>query len=79
MPDPASQIIMRDVDRLPPKWRELVYEYGYTVVTTLRAAGLSLADADDALWMRRSAKQAEWLATDYVTAKTRKNYFPDVS
>lgn len=65
---------MRDVDRLPRKWRALVYEYGYSIVSAMCEDGMSLADADDALWMRRSAKQAEWLATDYVTKKTR-SYF----
>ena len=68
---------MRDVDALPAKWRALVYEYGYTIVMAMRADDMSLAEADDELWMRRSRRQAEWLATDYVTAKTRKNYFPE--
>lgn len=59
--------IMRAVDGLPKGWRKLVHEYGFKAVLACREDGLSLADADDALWMARSARQAQWLATNYLT------------
>jgi hypothetical protein len=65
---------MRQIDRLPPKWRALVHEYGVVGVMACREDGLSLADADDALWMARSARQAQWLATNYISKRSFARY-----
>jgi hypothetical protein len=75
LPDANSVAVMRDIDSLPGKWRALVHEYGYKIVMAMFDNGFSLEDADDACWMRRSAKQAEWLSTNYITKKTARNYF----
>jgi hypothetical protein len=74
-PDYNAACIMRDIDGMSKQWRALVHEYGYRVVSTMRDGGMSIKQADDALWLRRSNKQAEWLATNYITAKTAHNYF----
>jgi hypothetical protein len=66
-PNHNSVEIMRAVDGLPRPWRKLVHEYGLKQVLACREDGLSLEDADDALWMGRSSRQAQWLATDYLT------------
>jgi hypothetical protein len=75
MPDANSAEIMLFVDSLPKKWRALVYEYGYQQVMARYNASMKLKDADDELWMMRSAAQAKWLATDYVTKRVAKDYF----
>ena len=69
--DPNSAEIMLFVDSLPKKWRQLVYEYGFKNVMALYESGMKIKDADDALWMGRSAAQAKWLATNYVVKKSR--------
>lgn len=66
---------MRDIDRMPKQWRVLVYEYGYQLVCAVRDGELSIKQARDQLSFVRSARQAQWLATDYVTKKTARNYF----
>jgi hypothetical protein len=33
---------------------------------------MDLQDADDALWMARSARQAQWLNTNYITKRSQK-------
>lgn len=71
MPDANSAEIMLFVDGLPKKWRQLVYEYGFKNVMVLYESGMKIKDADDALWMGRSAAQATWLATNYVVKKSR--------
>jgi hypothetical protein len=67
MPDANSAEIMLFVDSLPKKWRALVYEYGFKNVMALYQADMKLSDADDALWMMRSAAQEKLMATDYIT------------
>lgn len=62
--------IMRAVDGMPKSWRKLVHEYGFKQVLACREDGMSLEDADDALWMGRSARQAQWLCTDYVSKRS---------
>lgn len=62
--------IMREVDAMKPGWRKLVHEYGFKAVMACREDGLSLQDADDALWMGRRARQAQWLATDMITKRS---------
>jgi hypothetical protein len=70
MPDSNSAALMAQIDRLPKGWRALVHEYGFKAVMALREDGLSLADADDALWLQRSVAQAQWLSTQYVHGKS---------
>jgi tRNA A37 N6-isopentenylltransferase MiaA len=65
---------MHDIDALSPAWRALVHEYGYKNVMAVMDDGTSIDDAVDALWMQRSARQAQWLSTIYVTAKTARSY-----
>jgi len=65
---------MRIVDEMKPAWRALVHEYGLTAVLAVRDDGLSLRDADDALWMARSARQAQWLATNYISNRSFARY-----
>ena len=74
-PNCNSVEIMRAVDQLPPSWRKLVHEYGVTQVLACREDGLSLQDADDALWMGRSARQAQWLATNFITPKLVRGFY----
>jgi hypothetical protein len=74
MPDANSAEIMLFVDRLPKKWRALVYEYGFKNVMALYQADMKLSDADDALWMMRSAAQAKWLSTNFITKRVARGY-----
>jgi hypothetical protein len=74
MPDANSAEIMLFVDSLPKKWRQLVHEYGFKNVMALYQAGMKLKDADDALWMMRSAAQAKWLSTNYITKRVARSY-----
>jgi hypothetical protein len=61
---------------MPKQWRELVYEYGAQAVIDLHYyANADYDDASDMLWLMRSARQAAWLATDYITPKAKRNYF----
>jgi hypothetical protein len=66
--------IMRQVDRMKPKWRALVHEYGLKQVLGCIEDGLSLQDADDQLWMARSARQAQWLSTDMITKRSAESW-----
>jgi hypothetical protein len=70
-PNPDSALLMSQIDSLPKRWRALVYEYGVVAVSECREQGMSLQDADDSLWMARSARQAAWLATDYITKRSQ--------
>lgn len=74
MPDANSAEIMLFVDSMPKKWRALVHEYGFVSVVALYDDGVSLSDADDAMWMMRSARQAEWLSTNYITPRVIRSY-----
>jgi hypothetical protein len=65
-----AQQLMSIVDSFDPGWRALVHEYGFKAVCQAREDGLELEDAADQLWMQRNARQAQWLNTQYVTAKT---------
>lgn len=69
-PNADSQTLMSVVDAMKPGWRKLVHEYGFKAVCQAIEDGNSLEEADDALWMQRSARQANWLATDYVTKRS---------
>lgn len=70
MPNADSVILMSAIDRLPKGWRALVHEYGYKAVMGCIDDGLDLQDADDALWMQRSARQAQWLNTNWITKRS---------
>jgi hypothetical protein len=74
MPDVNSAEIMLFVDSLPKKWRALVYEYGFKNVMALHDSGMKLSDADDALWMMRSAAQAKWISTDFIPKRVARSY-----
>lgn len=73
-PNPDSQILMRQIDALSPEWRALVHEYGFKAVCGVLDDGLSLEDATDQLWMQRSARQAQWLSTDFITSRTARSF-----
>jgi hypothetical protein len=68
-----AQQLMSIVDSFSPEWRALVHEYGFKAVCQSKEDGHSLEEAQDALWMARSARQASWLATDYVTKRSFSN------
>lgn len=74
MPDANSAEIMAQIDRLPKTWRALVHEYGFKATMALHNDGVGYDDASDALWMMRSAKQAQWLATDFITPRVARSY-----
>lgn len=74
MPNPTSQQIMCLVDSFEPGWRALVHEYGFKAVCQSKEDGHSLAEAEDALWMARSARQAAWLSTNYITPRAARSY-----
>ncbi len=69
-----AQQLMAIVDSFSPGWRALVHEYGFKAVCQAKEDGCSLEDAQDQLWMARSARQAQWMSTDYVTAKTARSF-----
>lgn len=69
-PNTESIKMMLIIDNLAPPWRALIYEYGFKSVCDAINSGTSLEDAADALWMARSARQAQWMATDYVTKRS---------
>jgi hypothetical protein len=71
-PNPDPQTLMRQIDALAPEWRALVHEYGVKAVCGAPDDGLSIEDAADQLWMQRSARQAQWLACDYITKRSQK-------
>jgi hypothetical protein len=64
-----AEQLMAIVDSFEPGWRALVHEYGFKAVCQAKEDGHSLEEAQDALWMARSARQAQWLATDMRTKK----------
>lgn len=70
MPNSDSATLMQAIDVLPPEWRALVHEYGFKAVMQCQEDSKSLQDAEDALWMDRSARQAKWLATDFITKRS---------
>ncbi|HMF68660.1 MAG TPA: hypothetical protein VK602_13760 [Phyllobacterium sp.] len=70
MPNTDSAQLMTIVDSFEPGWRALVHEYGFKAVCQAKEDGHSLEDAGDALWMARSARQATWLSTNYITKKS---------
>jgi hypothetical protein len=69
--DPArdSATIMAAMDRMPPKWRALVHEFGWKVVSGYWAEGYTVAGARRDLEGWQARRQAEWLATQFVTRR----------
>ena len=62
---------MRHIDSMPLAMRALVREFGYAIVRDMLAEGYTSARSmrnDLETW--RDRRQEQWLATDYVTAKT---------
>jgi hypothetical protein len=74
MPNADSATIMQAIDALPTEWRALVHEYGFKAVCQAREDGCSIEDAADQLWMARSARQAQWLSTLYITERSVKSW-----
>jgi hypothetical protein len=68
-----AQQLMSIVDSFSPEWRALVHEYGFKAVCQSKEDGHSLEEAQDALWMARSARQAQWLSTNYITKRSFSN------
>lgn len=67
-PDPnAVALMFGEVDVLPKAVRALVHEFGLRNVQSLMEEHRNVEDLRHALIMHRAMKQAEWLATDYVT------------
>lgn len=67
--------LMETIDRLPPSVRALVHEYGFSIVFALLQDGvtnLGVMRAQLETW--RANRQAEWLATDYITRRTAKSF-----
>jgi hypothetical protein len=68
--DQNSIEVMAPIDALPVAWRHLVHEFGREIVLVMRDE----FDDPDMAWMaleaRRSRRQDEWLATDYVLSQS---------
>lgn len=71
-PNHDSLLLMHQIDSLAPAWRALVHEYGYKAVLGCIEDGTALDDAEDQLWMQRSARQAQWLTTDFITKRSQR-------
>lgn len=68
-PDPNSALVMSVIDRWSPAMRKLVHEYGYVIVQQLRDEGFTtVRELTPILKSWRRSRQAEWLATNYVTS-----------
>jgi hypothetical protein len=52
-----SQAIMSQIDGLPPEWRQLVYEYGFQIVKSLRQNRVAIDQAAIALANWRASRQ----------------------
>lgn len=72
-----SQGVMAPIDAMPAAWRALVHEYGRQKVLNLYQSGIDVEDAVDELWLWRSARQQQWLSTDYITPKVRRSFGMD--
>lgn len=65
-PNPDSVQVMRIIDRFGKRWRKLIYEYGFVIVTKMRQDWPDIDDAEFQLEQWRAKRQAQWLATDYL-------------
>lgn len=60
---PNSISFMEDMDRMPPQWRALVHEFGWTIVDAMREKGYrSAAKLEPELLAWRERRQEGWLA-----------------
>jgi len=70
-----SRDVMAAADRLPAEWRALVHEYGLVIVLALWDEGhRDASEVEPMLQSWRESRQDQWLATDYITAKTRRSF-----
>ena len=63
---------MTVIDAMPAAFRDLVHEYGFTIVTAMIEDGARNPDvlrADLETWRRR--RQEQWLATDFPIDRAR--------
>lgn len=65
---------MAVIDKWARGWRDLANEYGFQIVNAFRNDNFSLAQTRAALKVRHEMRQAEWLATDYITPKVRQSF-----
>lgn len=61
---------MASIDGLPREWRELVYEYGFTIVAAMYDAGGGIDAVRNDLETWRHRRQEQWLRTDYLVPKS---------
>lgn len=61
-PNPDSVEIMREIDRMPKRWRKLVHEHGYVVVSDMLSYGYEYDNAMMDLEMRWLNRQKELLS-----------------
>jgi len=72
--DPDSRQNMAAVDQLPQSFRPLVYEYGLVIVVQMWNDGYTdAATLHPMLETWRQRRQAQWMATDYITAKSARS------
>lgn len=67
-PNPNSVAIMRQIDRMGKKWRELVHVYGFVIVDAM-IDSLGKQNYESicvALEQRRETLQRQWLNTDFI-------------
>jgi hypothetical protein len=70
-PDPNARANMRAVDKLSPPFRDLVHEFGLVIVAGMINDGYDdPAELRRALETWRERRQQEWLATDYIGARS---------
>jgi hypothetical protein len=69
LPDGSSAHIMEQIDNLPKRLRQLIYEYGFTAVAYYYNEGMDGRALEAALERRRTAMQVEWLRTNYLLNK----------
>lgn len=70
-PNPDSVELMAQIDALPPEVREMVYEFGFAIVAALIGDGVhDPGRMEELLHNWRERRQAQWLATNYITPKT---------
>lgn len=68
---------MREIDRMPRRCRALVHEYGLVIVSNLLAEAVGHVNPDDLAWELetwRERRQEQWLATDFITPRTRRSF-----
>lgn len=66
-----AELVMRDIDRLPRQWRELVHEFGWKLVCAARESELSYEETLAFLVSNQEKAQMTWLSTDFIPKGTR--------